>query len=555
MTNTLRRIFLLAALLFGLTAGAAYAENRVALVIGNAAYEQVGALENPVRDAKAMTALLEGVGFDVVQGIDLDRSGMQETLKIFSDRLTDADVALFYYAGHGVQVEGENYLIPTDAQIENETDLAFATVPLGLIEEQMSRVPRIKMLLLDACRDNPFKTQLTRGMSASRALTMPDGLAAVDLSDDVGGTFIAFATDPGSYASDGHGTAHAPFTQALLDNMSRPGMELHAMMIDVRAQVWQQTDETQRPWSNSSLTGKFYFNRGEPGTKLVGTTEADLELALWQEVSAGNSKIEYQAYLDRYPHGTFSEVARARLKDEADDGQVVAKADTAIPTAATPSAETPKTEITGTDAPPNTPLRQRRNRQKADATDKNLPPEIAEQTLAMTSEDRREIQAFLDHLGFNPGPETEDFSEQTRVAIRSWQWSEELPATGYLTADQRALIHAHADTVLSAAPSLDKAVYSRSITTTRSEQSGTTKRSRRTRARDRSFRSSGDVDFSPKIVPNRAPPSVQPPEEADLLEQAFDHIGENLRFEFNAPETPPALRSLLRKQRVRNGDR
>lgn len=550
MTKMMHWLLLLFLSIPVLMAGSAFAENRVALVIGNADYEQVGGLENPVRDANAMATLLEDVGFDVVKGIDLDRAGMQKTLNIFSERLNTADVALFYYAGHGVQVDGENYLIPVDAQIENETDLAFATVPLGLIEEQMSKVPRVKLLLLDACRDNPFKAELTRGMAPSRALTMPDGLAAVDLSDDVGGTFIAFATDPGSYASDGQGTQHAPFTQALLDHMGRPGMELHAMMIDVRAQVWQHTDETQRPWSNSSLTGKFYFNRGEPGTKLVGTTDADLELALWQEVSAGGTAAEYQAYLERYPDGTFSEIAEARIATGPDDAQAVAsaepsKADPLLPAQTGSSAP----NLKASNLPAAPVLRQRRDRTGTGGADKSLPPEIAEASLSMTSQDRREIQAFLEHLGLNPGPAEEDFDDQTRVAIRSWQWSEELPVTGYLTAEQHDLIRAHANTVLSAAPTLDQAVYTRSITRER-EASKAPKRPRR----NRSFRPSGKVDFSPKRVQNPAP-QVQDEGATDLLGEALEHIGENLRFEFSSPDTPQALRNLLREQRPRDTDR
>lgn len=491
---------LLAILALGLS-GQAAATKRVALIIGNGDYEQVGSLDNPARDARSMGDVLRNVGFDVVQGIDLDRAGMQDALKTFTNKLHSAEVALFYYAGHGIQVDGENYLIPVDAQIENETDLAFATVPLGLIEEQMSKVPRVKLIMLDACRDNPFKMDLKRNLSPTRALSVSDGLAPVSLAEDVGGTFIAFATDPGAYASDGLGREHAPFTQALLDNMSRPGIEIHEMMIDVRAQVWEDTDHAQRPWSNSSLTGKFYFSDpveapkapvADPSSdELVAAVDrADLDLAFWQSISESGSEAEYQAYLNKFPDGVFAEIARARITAgaAAQIAQAIAPPGRAqssgeqsaqlLPTRPstvndTEAADTNQQidqrrqnsvttsdaigsfEIASSTAPTSQSkvrdLRRNRDVKPYAGTTATAPlpksddlPIPGDDAARLTYEDRIAIERYLSALGIDPGKTDGIFDEHTRAAIRAWQWMEELPPTGFLTKRQIDLMRTHA---------------------------------------------------------------------------------------------------------------
>ncbi|MEO1492610.1 MAG: caspase family protein [Pseudomonadota bacterium] len=491
---------LLAILALGLS-GQAAATKRVALVIGNAEYAQVGSLDNPAKDARAMGAVLRDVGFDVVQGIDLDRSGMQDALKVFSEKLNSAEVALFYYAGHGIQVDGENYLIPVDAQIENETDLAFATVPLGLIEEEMSEVPRVKLIMLDACRDNPFKTDLMRNLTASRSITVSDGLAPVSLADDVGGTFIAFATDPGAYASDGIGMDHAPFTQALLDNMSRPGMEIHEMMIDVRAQVWVQTEQAQRPWSNSSLTGKFYFSdpvRTEkaPATTtpkrdeaLVSVGRADLDLAFWQSISESGSEAEYQAYLNQFPDGVFAEIARARITAGAAEqiAQAIAPPASTLTRQGTVSSSTTRQEptqqaenyqtrfgsldLTASGSPRIGDVRRNRDVRPLGTPKVNEPSQRVPQTpfghedaMQLSEDERIAIERYLSALGIDPGRTDGVFDEHTRAAIRAWQWAEELPPTGYLTFRQIDLMRTHALTTAQNAATPSPASYNKSST-------------------------------------------------------------------------------------------
>ena len=162
----MRRIVTLFALALGLVtfASAASADRRVALVIGQSAYQHAPALANPANDAKAVAAALERLGFDVVSGFDLGNADLRKTVRAFADKLAGADVALFFYAGHGLQVGGENFLIPIDAAIQTEADLDFNAVKMDLVSRQMERETKVKIVMLDACRDNPFEKQLSRSM-------------------------------------------------------------------------------------------------------------------------------------------------------------------------------------------------------------------------------------------------------------------------------------------------------------------------------------------------------------------------------------------------------
>ena len=398
-----------------LSPASAWAERRLALVIGNAKYRLAGDLANPASDASAMAKMLRGIGFEVIEGSDLDRAGMQAAIGDFGKRLTGADIALFYYAGHGIQVDGENLLIPTDAEIQTESDLALATVPLRVVQQQMADAPRVKLIILDACRDNPFHDQLKRLLPPTRALSTPDGLAAVNLRGDVGGTFIAFATDPGAYAQDGHGQPNSPFTQALLRHMPRPGIELHEMMIDVRGDVWRATGEAQRPWSNSSLTGKVFLGprRAEgltrarphsrpPGTGSIGHTAELAEVALWRAAERSTSAAAYHAYLDAYPKGVFAGLAELRL------GALLDPADPAEIAVSEPGSTNP--------IPMPRP---------------NLTVETPEaQTLALARTEIVTIQRNLQRLGFRPGKADGIFGPRTRAAVRGWQKSSGIPSTG-----------------------------------------------------------------------------------------------------------------------------
>jgi uncharacterized caspase-like protein len=235
----------------------ALAQERVALVIGNSGYQHATALANPVSDAKAMSAALKDLGFHVILGTDLDKRGFDGKVRDFARALGKADAGLFFYAGHGLQVGGQNFLVPVDAKLESERDLDFEAVRLDFVQRQMEleREGKTNIVILDACRDNPLARNLARSMG-TRSAAVGSGLAQVQTGV---GTFIAFSTQPGNVALDGGG-ANSPFTAALAKHVGEPGRSLTAVMVDVRKDVLAATGGRQVPWDHSSLTGEFYFH-------------------------------------------------------------------------------------------------------------------------------------------------------------------------------------------------------------------------------------------------------------------------------------------------------
>jgi hypothetical protein len=305
-----RLTFILIAALLALAPADAQAEKRVALVIGNSAYRNAPALPNPRDDAAAIAATLQKLGFSVQSGFDLDRAATEQMLRAFGDTLGDADVALFYYAGHGLQVDTKNYIVPVDARLASENDLPFEAVDLTLVLSLMERRPRINLVFLDACRDNPLAQNLARSMGASRSMAVSRGLA---IAESGIGTLLVYATQPGNVALDGNG-AHSPFTQGLLDYIATPDIEVRQMLTRVRAEVLQATGGKQVPWDHSSLTGDFFFvPRGAAVAAQPQTPAADRELAFWGSVKDSRDPADFQAYLDQYPGGTFAALARNRL--------------------------------------------------------------------------------------------------------------------------------------------------------------------------------------------------------------------------------------------------
>lgn len=241
----------------------AEAQNRrLALVIGNAAYEHAGALANPRNDAQDVKAALERHGFDVVLGLDLSKQALDAKLKEYARKLADADAAVFFYAGHGLQVSGQNYLVPIDARLESERDLDFEAVKVDFILRQMEldRETKTNIVFLDACRNNPLARNLARAMG-TRAASLGQGLAQVQGGV---GTFVAFSTQPGNVALDGTGR-NSPFAAALAKRLAEPGRSLNGVMIEVRKDVLAATGGKQVPWDHSALTGEFYFDRSVTG--------------------------------------------------------------------------------------------------------------------------------------------------------------------------------------------------------------------------------------------------------------------------------------------------
>lgn len=242
---------LLALLVMG---GAALsAERRVALVLGNAAYVNVPALTNPVNDAKAIRAQLEKLGFEVFGGVDLSKMDTQATMAQFAKAVRGADIAAFYYAGHGLQVDGRNYLLPVDAKLEDETSLDFEAVSIDFILRQMSRETALRLVFLDACRDNPLAKVMAKSGSST-------GLAEIEIENDGAGTLVAFATSPNEVAYDGKGD-HSPFSAAILAHIATENVPLTTIMTRVTGDVFKATGGKQRPWVNLSLTDEIILNK------------------------------------------------------------------------------------------------------------------------------------------------------------------------------------------------------------------------------------------------------------------------------------------------------
>ena len=232
-------------------------QKRVALIIGNSAYANTVELPNPRNDAAAMADKLAALGFEVISSLDASKAAMESSVRDFVRAMADADVALLFYAGHGMQVNGVNYLIPVDAKLEDSTALDFETISLNTLLGFMNQEGRISIVLLDACRDNPLSRRFTRSLGATRSAFIGRGLAAPSAGS--GQVLIGFATSPGEVAQDGAGN-NSPFTTALLNNMDAKGLEVELMFKRVKQEVYDATGKEQEPWINSALRKEFYFN-------------------------------------------------------------------------------------------------------------------------------------------------------------------------------------------------------------------------------------------------------------------------------------------------------
>jgi uncharacterized caspase-like protein len=272
------------------------AQKRVALVIGNSNYEsrEVPKLANPVNDARSMAEALNKLGFEVTEVTNATQRDMNLAIASFGAKLEPNTVALFYYAGHGLQVNGKNYLVPTDAEISSPSSIPAMTVDMDTVLDQLA-MSSVSIVILDACRNNPFRKARSIGGG---------GLAPMDVPK---GSYIAYATAPGKTAQDGTG-ANGLYTQELLKNINTPGITLEEVFKRVRANVARITSDEQLPWDSSSLTGDFYFN-GKPSDSN--------EIALWGRIKDSSSIADFQTYLSQYPKGRFvkeAEEAKARLE-------------------------------------------------------------------------------------------------------------------------------------------------------------------------------------------------------------------------------------------------
>ncbi len=343
-----------------LVSGPAWAQKRIALLIGNGGYEHVSGLANPRSDAELMAITLERIGFQVTLLTDANQFLMKTKIADFGRQLRESGpdtVGLFYYAGHGVQSHGANFLIPTDAKIQHEADLDLVGVEADWVLRQMESARNVtNIVILDACRNNPF-------VGAAR---LDDGLAEMDAPT---GSFLSYATAPGSVAVDGVGS-NSPFTKALADAIQVPGLAIEQVFKQVRIDVLQSTGGQQTPWDASSLVADFAFieeERADP-----------METLLWSSVRNTNDPEQLALFLEVYPDGAHSEEARGLLL-AVESGQVTTPAPPALqPTQKSVATETQTPAVTSGASPFQA-----------------SPEETALFETAMTSLARSDLEAYL----------------------------------------------------------------------------------------------------------------------------------------------------------------
>nr|WP_246337379.1 caspase family protein [Azospirillum oleiclasticum] len=322
---------------------AATAGDRVALVVGNGDYRHATPLLNPPNDAKLMASTLDDAGFDLIGGkplIDLSREDLEKAVREFGQRIRGASAAVFFYAGHGIQMNGTNYLVPVTAKVASEADVRYELVDVGLVLDAMDgNDRRMNIVVLDACRNNPFGG---RGMrSASSGLAQMQAPA---------GTVIGYATQPGALAADGDGR-NSPYTAALAEAMRRPGSTVFDVFNNVGVQVMRKTGGSQQPWfSTSPLDGEFHFFAPTGAAKPPPPgPAADREVAFWNSIKDSADPTLFKAYLEQFPGGTFRSLAESRLRTL-----------TPIPAAPQPATPVPAPapaapQVAGTVAPPVLP--------------------------------------------------------------------------------------------------------------------------------------------------------------------------------------------------------
>ncbi|MGY0573843.1 caspase family protein [Bradyrhizobium sp. RDM12] len=394
-----------------LSVSAAKADRRVAFVVGNGAYKNVAQLPNPPIDAKAMASTLRNVGFEVIEGSNLTRDQMTEKLLDFGRKAQGSDVAVFYYAGHGIAVGGSNYLLPVDADIKSEMDVKLgAAINIDLTLDQTMGDAKVKLVFLDACRDNPFAAKI-KSNSATRSVNVQSGLAEMKSGE---GTLIAFATGPGQTALDGQEGNNSPFTRALIDNITKPGVEIQQAMTSVRAQVNEETHKGQLPWGHTNLIGAVYLNPAQQTqqvanaaptaassntpTATASSSSDGVELEYWRSVKETNKPEELNAYLSTYPNGQFKALALARL-------------------AAIQNGPSSTTRNLNAGVDP--------------ATFTDDASQLTEDQIGLDKGQRRDVQRRLNGLGFDTKV-TGAFNDETRTVLKRWQAARGYPSTGFL---------------------------------------------------------------------------------------------------------------------------
>lgn len=478
-------------------------EKRVALVIGNADYKQVPQLSNPVNDAKKVTEVLKKLNFKVTYIENLTRLEMQEELRKFTESIPSDAVAFFYFAGHGVQVNGINFLIPVDARMRRFDNLDYDVIGLNIIVQLMENSPsRLNILVLDSCRDNPWRDMVLssfRPLGESRS--MPRTLFQRSLNNSEG-TIIAFATAENDVASDGDGP-HSPYTEALLKWLQVPNIEIGAMFRKIREDVKIKTNSSQIPWESGSITGEFYFSKtkniqlvsnetpvrmssipSRPSTALVERPirdrikrekeaeeeqkKNDEEDQYWESIQKIRSrkilKEALEEYLKKYPEGKYKDIAKLQLKDLEQPESASGQSGNQPGQTGNNSSQN---QGNGTSSGQNqgngngniagngnntSGSNGSNNDQKSTPAGPAEPEVLAKVDRQIPADLRLRIQKSLALLGFYKGAITGNFGPETHGAIFAFQNSKKFSPTGYLKPKEMVVLFADAATFRRANP-------------------------------------------------------------------------------------------------------
>ena len=319
----MRRALALVICLMLTCVGVAHAEKRVALVIGNSAYRNAPALINPKNDAQDISKALRDLGFSTIVVTDLDRAGMNDALDRFSRTVGGAEIALVYYSGHGMQFAGKNFLLPVDARLESADDVnRFRLIPLDDVFGVLQGTPGARIVILDACRNNPVEDDLKRRMAsvpgANRDAFLTRGLSRVEAN----GLIVAYATQANEVAADGAGH-NSPFAAAFLHNLETPDIDLRQMLFNVQDEVDRVTGGKQRPELSISLVGKFKLkitvpaaeNKERDNKEVVATPTLDPAAQAWAVTRDTTSRAVLEDFIRQFGKTAYGSMARARLEE------------------------------------------------------------------------------------------------------------------------------------------------------------------------------------------------------------------------------------------------
>ncbi|MEM6636423.1 MAG: caspase family protein [Pseudomonadota bacterium] len=430
--------------IFAVFSTAAFASGRVALIIGNSDYGSVPDLKNPANDSVDIAVELENLGYEVTLLRDVTRAQMVDGLRSFRNASLGAEHAIIYYAGHGIEIDKQNYLVPTDAALKTDLDVEYEAVPLDLVVGAASGATKLRLVILDACRDNPFLKSMTRSMSTR---SIGRGLASVEPSSN---TLVAYAAKDGTVASDGEGR-NSPYANALLAGLRTPGLEVGKLFRQVRDDVLKATYSRQEPFVYGSLSAEDVYlslpkaptrggieilpvtgNSDQPVDQTPpARTDSSAEIAFWDSVKDSDNPAYIREFLRQFPNGLFAGIAAIKLEELEDR----------------PNGETDRVAALDTTLP--------------DRADKPAAPAVT-----VTPTVIRKVQAQLNILNLNAGTADGVSGANTRAAIRRYQERVGLPVNGEIDGELVAALDAEvSDSAVQAA--LNTANNARSASTQR----------------------------------------------------------------------------------------